>query len=229
VAYLRAYIFHRPLKALECARLHDTLIVWLNKRPFCFKRTRARKLYGGSILSNVITMILAVDVAYKNSQGFTAGIAFDSFNDSEPKNIYKAIAPSIQNYEPGKFYKRELPCILQLLNTHSISPRIIIVDGYVKLGENRKGLGMHLYEALNKKVIVIGVAKNEFKGADGDAALYRKNTNKPIFISSSGISLDDAKSKISNMSGEYRMPTLLKAADSACREYANKYLINPKS
>jgi deoxyribonuclease V len=40
----------------------------------------------------------------------------------------------------------------------------IIVDGFVSLGD-KPGLGMHLWEALGRRVAVIGVAKSHFRFA----------------------------------------------------------------
>lgn len=48
----------------------------------------------------------------------------------------------------------------KLLSKHNLKPDCIIVDGFVHLEDDKPGLGKHLYDALNGKVRVIGVAKN---------------------------------------------------------------------
>ncbi|MCG3154810.1 MAG: hypothetical protein DKINENOH_01406 [bacterium] len=43
-------------------------------------------------------------------------------------------------------------------------PEFIVIDGYVYLDGNQKpGFGKHLYEALEEKSIIIGVAKSRLK------------------------------------------------------------------
>jgi deoxyribonuclease V len=53
----------------------------------------------------------------------------------------------VKPYELGRFYHRELPCILAELQTRSTLPMVLIIDGYVWLGEQQRGLGAQLYEA----------------------------------------------------------------------------------
>ena len=97
-------------------------------------------------------MILAVDVDYKqNNEAIIAGILFENW---ESKGITKEVIVKIdkvEEYISGEFYKRELPCIMTLLDKLSKLPDSIIVDGYVYLNNNKKGLGGYLYEALDEK------------------------------------------------------------------------------
>ena len=52
--------------------------------------------------------------------------------------------------EPGQFYKRELPCILELLKQVNPLPNYIVIDGYVYLGGDEKpGLGKHRITSYN--------------------------------------------------------------------------------
>jgi deoxyribonuclease V len=167
-------------------------------------------------------MILAVDVQYVGEQGFVSAVSFSHWGAVEPEGIYEAILNRIEEYEPGNFYKRELPCILQLLDENALSPDIIIVDGYVTLNEQEKaGLGMHLYKALGGKSKVIGVAKRSFSGISNQSKIFRGNSNNPLFVTSAGIEIEEAKSNIIEMYGNYRLPVLLKLVDKLCREKAN--------
>ena len=105
-------------------------------------------------------MILAVDVDYRGTTASVAGIAFQHWQDSEPTSIYQSQVDNIADYVPGSFYKRELPCILTLLREHDLKPDVIMIDGYVYLdGKHQPGLGKHLYDALDGRTIIIGVAK----------------------------------------------------------------------
>src|SRR4030095_7914663 len=80
---------------------------------------------------------------------------------------------NVQAYEPGQFYRRELPCLLAILQ--QLPPiKSVIIDGYVWLeGTSKPGLGAHLHEALHEQVAVIGVAKTRFQGADGACEVLR--------------------------------------------------------
>lgn len=163
-------------------------------------------------------MILAVDVDYRTSEALAAGICFDNWWDDKASQIYRSVIPEIEDYEPGGFYRRELPCILHLLKEHRLSPEVIVIDGFVYLGDkSRPGLGMYLYNALNQKVPVIGVAKKRFKGTTPDTELLRGKSANPLYVTAAGIDLETAKSQISSMHGKHRIPTLLTLADRECR------------
>jgi len=163
-------------------------------------------------------MILAIDVDYSDNTALVAGVLFKSWDDIEPYNTYTSIINEVNEYHPGSFYKRELPCILELLEEHNLKPDIIVVDGYVYLdGVSIPGLGKYLYDALDEKTIVIGVAKGPFKDIGSEYALYRGDSKKALYVTSVGISLQCAIKRISSMNGKYRIPDLLKKVDQVCR------------
>lgn len=163
--------------------------------------------------------LLAVDVQYYGSYAVAAGVFFDNWIDDKPSNIYISKISNISDYQSGSFYKRELPCILKLLEEHSILPSVIIIDGYVFLdGINKIGLGKRLYDCLDGKVKVIGVAKNAFAGISSDCEVYRGESKKPLFITAIGEELGNAKEFISIMHGVFRIPTIIKMADQLCRQ-----------
>jgi deoxyribonuclease V len=162
--------------------------------------------------------ILAVDVHYKCQKAFVAGVLFENWEDDYPCEIFMSTVSNIEKYEPGQFYKRELPCILKLLEDHNIRPDCIVVDGFVYLdGVGNAGLGKHLYDALKGRVNVIGVAKRPFKNISDFFAVYRGGSDNPLYVTSVGIEIDIAKKLVATMSGRFRVPTLLKRVDRACR------------
>ena len=118
---------------------------------------------------------------------------------------------------PGEFYKRELPCLLQVYAQIKEIINIIIIDGYVMLGKERKGLGGYLYEALDKKIPIIGVAKTFFKNCVHYTEVYRGKSTRPLYVSSIGLDLDFSAALICNLEGPYRIPTVLKAVDRLTR------------
>ncbi|MDY6854124.1 MAG: endonuclease V [Thermodesulfobacteriota bacterium] len=163
-------------------------------------------------------MILAVDVDYKETSALVAGVSFNTWDDSHPKRVYTSCIENINEYEPGSFYKRELPCIFSLLKEHKLKPDIIVIDGFVYLdGVKKIGLGKHLYDSLRKETIVIGVAKRPFKDIGYDYAIYRCRSRKPLYVTAEGVDLNQAFEAITQMHGEFRIPDLLKKVDQVCR------------
>jgi len=163
-------------------------------------------------------MILAVDVHYKDQKALVAGVLFKNWDDDHPCEVFMSTVSNMEKYEPGEFYKRELPCILKLLGEHDIKPDCIVIDGFVYLdGVGKAGLGKHLYDALKGGVNVIGVAKKPFKDISDSFAVYRGKSDKPLYVTSEGIEIDTAKELVATMSGRFRMPTLLKKVDQVCR------------
>ena len=167
-------------------------------------------------------MILAVDVQYDDKKAFIAGVLFDKWSSEKPTDVFTSTVQGVEEYEPGNFYKRELPCILKLLNEHKLTPTCILVDGYVFLdGKQKPGLGKRLFDTLDQKIDVIGIAKKGFSDISSDYEIYRGKSEKPLYITTTG-DLEIAKNQVLSMHGEYRIPALLKLADSVCREEANK-------
>ena len=164
-------------------------------------------------------MILAVDVDYREENAKVSGVCFSDWKSSEYTSLHHSMVSNVKPYEPGAFYKRELPCILKLIADHQLELSCIVIDGYVDLGEdNRPGLGMYLYESLDSKIPVIGVAKKPFKDTKTSSEIYRGESKKPLYISSVGILLDEAKTLIQSMHGNHRIPYLLKLVDRECRK-----------
>ncbi len=164
-------------------------------------------------------MILCIDVQYSEDIAYIAGGIFKDWNADEFEKVYKTTLSNIADYEPGQFYKRELPCVLKLLNQIKEKIEVILIDGYCFLSlENKEGFGAHLYNALNKEVPVIGLAKNPFRGNDFSKSLFRGGSIKPVYITSIGMEPDEAYTKVLKLHGDYRIPTLVKKIDSIVRE-----------
>lgn len=165
-------------------------------------------------------MILAIDVGYSENKALAIGVLFEDWNSTEPMKIYKKQIENIEPYEAGAFYKRELPCILSLLDNICENVTAIVVDGYVHLGKERKaGLGAHLFNALDAKIPVVGVAKNYFKETPKEHEVFRGKSQKPIYVTAVGLPLEDVITDIKQMAGKNRIPTLLKLADRYSREW----------
>lgn len=159
-------------------------------------------------------MILAVDVFYKASKANVVGILFEDWTQSDPTQTLSILIEGVADYEPGSFYKRELPCILELLKLISLETLdCIVVDSYVFLDKwGKKGLGWYLYEALEQKIPIIGVAKSYFHETDA-LLVCRGNSQKPLYITAIGTDVEEAAQAVRSMAGDFRFPTLLKYLD----------------
>ena len=166
-------------------------------------------------------MFLAVDAQYRDIEGTaTVGaVVFKTWGSPLPVHEYTCEVSGIARYVPGAFYERELPCILAALEAlpADLSVSTIIVDGYVDLGGDRKGLGRHLYQHLGGKIAVVGVAKAAFRDGDWVECIRGAGSN-PLRITAAGVSVKDAALGVASMHGPYRMPTLLKRVDQLARE-----------
>lgn len=146
-----------------------------------------------------------------------AGLWFSDWPDSA--SVVERVLPiaRVEPYQPGQFYRRELPCLLAVLATGPAAD-IIVVDGYVWLeDESHPGLGAHLHRALDKKAAVIGVAKTRYPEARLTLEIRRGSSQNPLYVTAVGIDLATAVDHVSRMHGPYRIPTLLKRVDQLCR------------
>lgn len=159
-------------------------------------------------------MIACFDVHYREDHAQVAAVLLENWTDAEAFKTYTIQAPLAGEYEPGQFYKRELP-ILQFILAEIEEPLdYLVVDSYVYLAKDRPGLGVYLYESLEQKVPVIGVAKTHFRAAEEvECGILRGQSTKPLFVTSIGCPTAWAAEQIQSMAGEYRLPELLKLAD----------------
>ena len=164
-------------------------------------------------------MILAVDCQYNDDKDVAdvAAVLFAHWQADEISETFSYLHHGLAPYQPGQFYRRELPCILPLI-TQIMSAAvldIIIVDGYVDLNENRPGLGRRLHNALPTDITVVGVAKNKFDNAPAKAVL-RGQSHQPVWVSSTD-TIDNYAEQVFAMHGNYRIPSMLKNVDRLAR------------
>lgn len=165
-------------------------------------------------------MIYAFDTYYATDKAKTACIGFPQWSSLTVATVHTDVVPIQNDYESGQFYKRELPCILNLLRQIELKETdTIVIDGFVHLDDDGKlGLGGHLYMALPIKVSVIGVAKSNFAGISLlKRAVIRGESKKPLYITAIGTDLEEASFNIGQMAGNYRFPDLLKKLDLLSR------------
>lgn len=163
-------------------------------------------------------MIVALDVQYDDLAGTAraAAVGFAAWGDEVPAFEEAVIVAAVAPYEPGAFYRRELPCLLAVLAAVAGPVATVIVDGYVDLAPGRAGLGRHLYEALGERIPVVGVAKTRFFGADA-APVRRGESARPLWVTAAGMAVEDAAAHVAAMHGPHRIPTLLTRVDGLAR------------
>ena len=145
-------------------------------------------------------------------------LGFHQWTDADAAWELTLQASNCGEYEPGAFYKRELPALIQALDCCPVTPELIVMDAYVFFDEHgRPGLGHKLWEHLGRKVPVVGVAKTKFMSAASQWEICRGSSKTPLYVTAVGYSLDQAKVDVLSMHGEHRMPTLLKRVDQLAR------------
>ncbi|RKG95158.1 endonuclease V [Corallococcus carmarthensis] len=163
-------------------------------------------------------MLACVDVDYRPDVTVAACVLFRAWTDGREAAHLVERGPVAAPYEPGQFYRRELPHLLRVLADVQEPLEAIVVDGYVWLGEDKPGLGAHLYEALCRAVPVIGVAKTPYVTTGPALPIVRGHSLRPLLVTAIGMETATAAEHIRRMHGKSRMPTLLTQVDRLSRE-----------
>lgn len=163
-------------------------------------------------------MILVMDVDYRKDKAVVAGVVLRDWQDEAPVKEIITDCDLVHGYVPGEFYRRELPCLLKLLEQLELKLNTIVIDGYVYLGKDHApGLGRYLFDALDKQIAVVGVAKTAFKETPVSTEIRRGTSQRPLYVTAAGMDEASAKQSIQAMHGHDRIPALLKRVDHLCR------------
>lgn len=171
-------------------------------------------------------MIAIIDVDYtEEAKGRTSAraacVVVPSWGASAASAEYLEGIEAVADYVPGQFFRRELPCILAVLERVEEPIDVVVVDSYVVLDqEGTHGLGGYLWEALGREVPVIGVAKNPFRGAPPAQQVLRGDSSRPLFVTALGVDPEAAAHDVRRMHGRFRLPTMIKRVDRLCRDGA---------
>ncbi len=163
-------------------------------------------------------MILALDVDYGPDRARAAAVGAPSCEAApELERVLELPGPPA-DYEPGQFWRRELPPLLALLAANADVPlELLLVDGHAWLAPGQPGLGARLHEALSGRVPVIGVAKTAFRGSPDAAHVLRGASQAPLFVTAIGLERDAAADVVRRLHGPHRLPSLLKRVDALAR------------
>ncbi|HEY2294899.1 MAG TPA: endonuclease V [Thermoanaerobaculia bacterium] len=161
-------------------------------------------------------LVACVDVDYRDTIAVAAGVWLRGWTASEAEVEVMTAISEVAPYQPGEFYRRELPCVLAVLERGPAAD-VVVVDGYVWLGPERAGLGAYLYQALGERTVVVGVAKSRFVGATDAVPVYRGDSRSPLYVTAAGVSAEEAAGWVERMHGPYRVPAMLKRVDQLAR------------
>jgi len=158
------------------------------------------------------------DEGSSDSIAIVAAIRFEGIKVHKILSEHVTQVNGVAPYQSGQFYKRELPCILALLEQINQPYDCIIIDGYVYLdGLEQAGLGKYLYDNLADKKPVLGIAKQGFKGVTESHTVFRVSSKHPLYVTSIGIDVTKAKALVSQLSGNHRLPDIVKQVDRLSR------------
>ena len=161
-------------------------------------------------------MFAAADVHYLPSGGARAALVL------APDPTFSAIVSEktvfidhVARYQPGEFYRRELPPIRAVLGGVD-DLGLLIIDGYVTLDpDGRPGLGAYAHEEFG--VSVIGVAKTRYALAVHAIPVVRGTAKRPLYVTAVGIPPADAAELVRTMTGSFRLPDALRRVDTLAR------------
>lgn len=165
-----------------------------------------------------MTLLACTDVDYRaDGSARAALVLFEGWRATSEVGGQIQCVEEVAPYEPGAFARRELPCLLPLLEPLVGRLDAVVIDGYVTLDRaGRPGLGWALYGALGQAVPVVGVAKTAFQGSPHAETVERGGT-RALYVTAAGLDARAAAALVRDMAGDYRVPTLLGWVDRACR------------
>ena len=162
-------------------------------------------------------MIAILDVQYEDNRAHGGMVLIQNWTDAKPAQTASSTFDRCAEYEPGQFFKRELPVLTDLLQQSSHPIGTVVIDAYVDLAPNTPGLGQYLFRQLDEKVTVVGVAKSRYRDDQHSRKVTRGKSVRPVFVTVAGAELEDAANWIEAMHGKFRIPDMLKLADTIAR------------
>jgi deoxyribonuclease V len=167
--------------------------------------------------------VAVLDVHY-HAAGARAACVVAPRWDSEKASEERVCAlAEVAAYQPGEFYRRELPCLLAVLAQVAQALGVLVVDAYVDLDADKPGLGAHLHEALGGRIAVVGIAKTLYRGGRATPVL-RGSSVRPLLVSARGMDLLAAAARVKSMHGPHRIPALVSRADHLARGLSHAVL-----
>ncbi|GAA3425886.1 endonuclease V [Streptosporangium sandarakinum] len=179
-------------------------------------------------------LVAGVDVAYAGDR-LAAAVAVLDGGTLEVVEQVTVGAPVAFDYVPGLLAFRELPALLDALGRLTVTPDLVVCDGYGLAHPRRFGLACHL--GVLTGLPAIGVGKTAFVGSyaepgpergsasdltlDGEVVgrvLRTRDGVKPVFVSvGHRVDLDTACHNVLALTPSYRLPETTRVADRLSR------------
>ncbi|MFC4009446.1 endonuclease V [Nonomuraea purpurea] len=184
---------------------------------------------------DTFTLVAGLDVHYHGDDRLTAAVVVLDAVSLEP--VARAVVHGrvAFPYVPGLFAFRELPALVEALEELSVTPDLLVCDGYGLAHPRGFGLACHL--GVLTGLPALGVGKTPFVGShetpapergawtpivhDGvtvGRALRTQDGVKPVYVSQGHrISLDTATEQVLRLATRYRLPEPIRQADHLAR------------
>src|SRR5687767_10436029 len=112
-------------------------------------------------------MIACLDVHYTSGAANAAAVVYTDWSSIAPVARYRTTVDGPADYEPRRFYLRELPPLLAVVARIAEPVDVFVIDGYCHLSTDLSpGLGAHFHVSIKCATPVIGIAKRRFHGTD---------------------------------------------------------------
>lgn len=171
-----------------------------------------------------------IDVGYGEREALAACVVARAWADAAPIEVAVTTIPEVRPYTPGRFFERELPCVLAVLERLTTPVRTIVVDGYATLDRSGTlGLGGHLHAALGGVHPVVGVAKTAYRGSEHATPVLRGTSQRPLFVTAIDLPVELVAREVMRMHGKHRIPTLLGLVDHLARGLVSPDAVTPPS
>lgn len=166
-------------------------------------------------------MKLAVCVHYHGDGAVAAAVAFNEWDAPEASRTFTSRVAHVDKPSRGELDLRALPCVLLVMQEHALQPDVILIDAPVHLDAfESPGPGQKIYEALGGQVAIIGVSTRSLPEMPAQFEVFREEEARPVIVTSVGVDIGAAKTRVRAMHGKRRIPTLLKLAARIARESA---------
>jgi deoxyribonuclease V len=187
---------------------------------------------------DTFTLVAGLDVHYHGDDDVTAAVVV---LDAETLTAVERVAvhgKAAFPYVPGLFAFRELPTLIEALERLTVTPDLLVCDGYGLAHPRGFGLACHL--GVLTGLPTLGVGKTPFigthdaperergawtpilhQGATIGRAVRTQRDTKPVYVSQGHrITLDTATSQTLRLSPRYRLPEPIRHADHLARHPA---------
>ncbi|MGN9842749.1 endonuclease V [Nonomuraea sp. H19] len=184
------------------------------------------------------TLVAGLDVHYHGSDDLAAAVVVLAAGTLEVVEQVVAHGKAAFPYVPGLFAFRELPALVEALERLTVTPDLLVCDGYGLAHPRGFGLACHLGVLTGLPALGVGktpfVGTHETPGAERGAwtpiihegatvgrALRTQRGVKPVYVSQGHrISLDTATTQVLRLTPRYRLPEPIRHADHLARNPA---------